>query len=196
MKNKLLFLIILIIYILLPIIILINNYLFEYKFYILTLVGISIYLLFKINKIPNKLIGIKKENILLSIKRNIPIVILSIIIIIILKIFNINKYNPTETIYFYLFYIFISCPIQEFLYRGIFGYFEKNIINNKYIIILLSSFLYSFVHIIYRDILTCILTFIFGIILYLIYRKDYNIFGVSLSHIIIGILTIYLGIIN
>ena len=135
-----------------------HNYLYNMKFYILTIVRILIYVL--------------------------------------LKIFNLDKYNSDETIYFYLFYIFISCPIQEFLYRGIFGYFEKNLIKNKYIILLISSILYSFVHIIYKDYLTCILTFIFGMVLYLLYRKDYNLFGVSISHIILGILTIYLGIVN
>ena len=100
-----------------------------------------------------------------------------------------------ETIYFYLFYIFVSCPLQEFLYRGVFGYFDK-VYNNKYLFLILSSFCYSFVHIIYKDILTCALTFLIGIVWYLLYRKDYNLVGVSISHIILGILTISLGIIN
>ena len=94
-----------------------------------------------------------------------------------------------------MFYIIISCPIQEFLYRGVFGYFEKQY-NNKYIWLILSSFCYAFMHVIYKDMLTCILTFIIGIIWYILYRKDYNLIGVSISHIIIGILTISLGIIN
>ena len=196
MKNKLLFIFTLILYIILPILILFNTTLFKYKFYILTIVGLLVYILFRTNKVSNKELGISKSNIVKSLKRNIPIILIFIITVIIFRLFNLNKYNPTETIYFYLFYIFISCPIQEFLYRGIFGYFEKNLIKNKYIILLISSIMYSFVHIIYKDYLTCILTFIFGIILYLLYRKDYNLFGVSISHIILGIFTIYLGIVN
>ena len=196
MKNKLLFIFTLILYIILPILILFNTTLFKYKFYVLVVISLLIYLLFKINKVSNKELGISKSNIVKSLKRNIPIILILIITVIIFRLFNLNKYNPTETVYFYLFYIFISCPIQEFLYRGIFGYFEKNLIKNKYTILLISSIMYSFVHIIYKDYITCILTFIFGIILYLIYRKDYNLFGVSISHIILGILTIYLGIVN
>lgn len=196
MKNKLLFIYILIIYILLPILIFYNAALFKYKFYILTMAGLLIYILLKVNNINNKDLGIRKKNILKSLKRNIPMILLFIIIIIIFKLFDLNKYTPTETIFFYLFYIFLSCPIQEFLYRGIFGYFENTLIKNKYVMFLLSSFCYSFVHIIYKDILTCILTFLFGIVLYLLYRKDYNLLGVSISHIILGILTIYLGIVN
>lgn len=195
MKNKLLLLIILLMYILFPILILFNNYLYEIKFYILTGIGILIFLLMKILKISNKDLGITKENLIESIKRNFILIILSIVIIVIFKILHIDKYNPTETIYFYIFYVLVSCPIQEFLYRGVFGYFEKSM-NNKYIWLILSSLCYSFVHIIYRDPLTCLLTFIIGIIWYSLYRKDYNLVGVSISHIVLGILTIVLGIIN
>ena len=195
MKNKLLLILILLIYLLVPILILYNSYLFKIKFYILTIIGVIIFILTKVFNIKNKDLGINKNNILKSIKRNLLLIIVSIIIIIIFKLLHIDKYNSNESIYFYIFYILISCPIQEFLYRGVFGYFEK-IYNNKYLWLIISSLLYSFIHIIYKDILTCILTFIIGIIWYILYRKDYNLVGVSISHIIIGILTISLGIIN
>lgn len=76
-----------------------------------------------------------------------------------------------------------------------FGYFEK-IKEYKWLWLIASSICYAFVHIIYKDYLTCVITFIIGLIWYPIYRKDYNLFGVILSHIILGILTISLGIIN
>lgn len=196
MKNKILFLIILFLYIVLPIIILYTPSLFRYKFYILTIIGLLIYFLFIVNKVNNESLGIKKENAIKSLKRNIPIIVVCIIIIIILKIFNLNKYVPNESITFYFFYIFISCPIQEFLYRGVFGYFENTLIKNKVLVLFLSSFCYSFVHIIYKDLLTCFLTFVMGLIWYYLYRKDFNLLGVSGSHTILGILTISLGIIN
>ena len=195
MKNKILLILILLIYLLVPILILYNSYLFKIKFYILTIIGILIFILMKLFKIKNKDLGINKDNIFKSIRSNILLILVSLIIIFILKLLHIDKYNSDESIYFYIFYIFISCPIQEFLYRGVFGYFEKSI-NKKYLWIILSSFCYSFVHIIYKDILTCILAFIIGIIWYSLYRKDYNLIGVSLSHIVLGILTISLGIIN
>ena len=195
MKNKLLLILILLIYLLVPILILYNSYLFKIKFYILTIIGVIIFILMKVFNIKNKDLGINKNNILKSIKRSLLLIIVSIIIIIIFKLLHIDKYNSNESIFFYIFYILISCPIQEFLYRGVFGYFEK-VYNNKYLWLIISSLLYSFIHIIYKDILTCILTFIIGIIWYILYRKDYNLVGVSISHIIIGILTISLGIIN
>ena len=195
MKNKKLIKIILLIYILVPTLIFFNKELFEKKFFILTILGSIIYITLKIFKIPNKELGITNRGVKSSIKRNIPFIIICIIIIIILKSLHMNRYTSSETIPFYIFYIFISCPIQEFLYRGIFGYFEK-IYKKRYLWILISSICYSYLHIIYKDILTCFLTFIIGIIWYLLYKKDYNLVGVSLSHILLGILTIYLGIIN
>lgn len=195
LKNTSLLIFTLIVYIFIPLIILLNEKLFELKFYILTFIGLLIFLLMKILNINYKLLGIN-SNCISSIKRNLPLIIIFALLIVVIKSLGYSRYNPSETIWFYLFYIFISCPIQEFLYRGVFGYFEKALIKNKYLILFLSSFCYSFVHIIYRDLITCILTFIIGICWYLLYRKDYNLCGVCLSHIVLGILTIFLGIIN
>ncbi len=194
MKNTMLFAIIMIIYILTPILIFFNNSFYNIKFYILTSLGIIIYFIFKLFKVNNEDLGINK-NINISLKRNIPLILIFVVLILLFRILGINKYNPNETLLFYIFYIFISCPIQEFLYRGVFGFFEKKN-KHKYLWVVLSSLCYSFVHIIYKDVLTCILTFIIGVIWYLLYRKDYNLSGVCLSHIVLGILTISLGIVN
>lgn len=193
-KDKILFITLILIYILVPLIILFNENLYDKKFYFLTILGLLIFLLFKLFKVNNTDLGINR-NVVPALKRNVPLISIFIILIIALKIIGFKKYQPTEGILFYLFYIFISCPIQEFLYRGVFGYFDK-MSKYNYIWIFLSSLCYSFVHIIYKDPLTCILTFLIGIIWYLLYRKDYNLSGVCLSHIVLGILTISLGIVN
>ena len=195
MKNKVLLSSILAIYILLPILILFNNYLFNIKFYLLTGIGLGIFLLMKVFNISNKELGITKQNLWKSIKRNLILIALCVIIILIFKLLHVDKYNPNETLYFYIFYIFVSCPIQEFLYRGVFGYFDMNSKYN-YLWIILSSLCYSFVHIIYKDVLTCVETFIKGIIWYMFYKKDKNLCGVTLSHMVLGVATIVLGIIN
>lgn len=194
-KDIALLIIILFSYIVIPLCILLFDCLFDIKFIILTVIGLLIFLLFKLFKIPNYYLGITTDNLIISIKRNILLIIILIIIILIAKLFSFNRYNPSESMMFYLFYICISCPIQEFLYRGVFGYFEK-IKSSKWLWVVISSICYAFVHIIYKDYLTCILTFTLGIIWYQLYRKDYNLCGVVLSHIILGLLTISLGIIN
>lgn len=192
MKNKKIFIVINALYILVPLSILIFQQLFKYKFYILVTFGILIYFWLRKNNISNEDLGITKRNIANSLISNLPIIIISVSIIILMKFLNINKFVPSETIYFYLFYIFISCPIQEFLYRGFYGYFD----NGKHSTMLISSSMYAFVHIIYKDILTIVLTFIIGLIWYNLYIKDKNLFGVSISHCIIGVVTIFLGIID
>lgn len=196
MKNKVLFVIGLFIYLFFSSLILLIPSLFKYKFVILTIVGIVYYILFRILHVERKELGISKDNIVRSIKRNIILIVISLLIILVILGMGLNKFVPNENIWFYPFYIFISVPIQEFLYRGVFGYFEKVIIKNRIVTLLLSSLCYSFVHIIYHDILTCVLTFIIGMIWYDLYRKDKNLTGVILSHIILGILTIILGIVD
>lgn len=108
MKNKTFIIIILLTYILVPILIMNNNYLFEIKFYILTIIGILIYILMKLFKISNKELGLTKNNFILSIKRNLPLIILFCTIIIILKLFHVDKYIANETTLFYIFYVFVS----------------------------------------------------------------------------------------
>lgn len=195
-KDKLLFVFIMILFILIPITICFNPILFKYKFFLLTTFGFIIFSVFKIAGVSCKSLGITKRNFLKSIKKNIPIIVFFIILIFVARLTGINKYIPNENYLFYIFYIFISCPIQEFLYRGLFGYFNDKLIKNDLLILFLSSFCYSFVHIIYKDVFTCVTTFIMGMVWYLLYKKDRNLAGVSLSHIVLGILTIILGIVD
>lgn len=192
-NDKILLFIIILIYIALPVLICQSCFLFNIKFYLLTVIGILIFCLLKIFKIPNNYLGLTKNNYIKSLKRNLPVIIICIILIVIVKLLPYNRFTSNKTIVFYIFYILISCPIQEFLYRGVFGYFDK-IKEHKWLWVITSSICYAFVHIIYKGFLTCVI--IIGIIWYLLYRKDYNLFGVVLSHIVLGILTISLGIIN
>ena len=136
MKNKILLFVVLLIYIIVPIIIFNNEFLYNIKFYILTILGTFIYLLFRILKVKNADLGITKNNLFKSIKRNSLLIVIMVLGIIVISLLGIKKYQSNETILFYIFYIFISCPIQEFLYRSVFGYFDKiyYIINNKEVI--------------------------------------------------------------
>ena len=48
----------------------------------------------------------------------------------------------------------------------------------------------------YRDLFTLLVTFIIGIYWQINYDKDKCLFGVVFSHIVLGIITIFLGIID
>lgn len=110
-NDKILLFIIILIYIVLPILICQFCFLFNIKFYILTIIGALIFALLKIFKISNDFLGLTKNNCIKSVKRNLPFIIICIILIVIVKLLPYNRFIPNETILFYIFYIFISCPI-------------------------------------------------------------------------------------
>ena len=124
------------------------------------------------------------------------ITLILIVIGIILSSFKISRFQPSETLSFYLFYIFISSPIQEFLYRGALTSILQQINFRKFSIILISSILYSLAHLGYKDLITCILTFLIGLLWHQKYLKTKNLAGVTISHAILGIITIFIGIID
>lgn len=60
MKNKTLIFIIILIYITIPILICFSNFLFNIKFYLLTIIGVLIFGLMKFFRISNDYLGINK----------------------------------------------------------------------------------------------------------------------------------------
>lgn len=183
-------------YIGLPILILLNILPFYYKFHFLAAGALLIYIFTKKLGISNTEIGITKNNWKKSILTALPITIILALAGITMSLFGFSRTKPDESICFFIFYILISSPTQEFLYRGIipgiidkigFGYFTQ---------LTISSLLYSFVHIIYKDWVTLLITLVIGIIWFIDYKKSNNLLGVSISHAILGIITIIAGIIN
>ena len=96
---------------------------------------------------------------------------------------------------FYLFFVAISSPIQEFLYRGFLFAIFKRAKFTTWVQIILSTLLYSFVHLIYRDIPTLVFTFIIGIIWGWNYAKFGNLYSVIISHSLLGAIAILVGLI-
>lgn len=195
-SNRLILLLIFTFYIVIPFLLLINPLFFKNKFIILTIGGILIYIILRLLGFNNSSLGIKSAKSIQSI-RDISIVTFILIIIgIILFNFRISRFQPSETLSFYLFYIFISSPIQEFLYRGALTSILQQINFRKSSIILISSILYSLVHLGYKDLITCILTFLIGLLWHQKYLKTKNLTGVTISHAILGVITIFIGIID
>ncbi len=92
-------------------------------------------------------------------------------------------------------FVFISSPSQEILYRGYLFNLLSEAGLNRLTSIGLSSILYSFVHLIYLDIPTLVITLIIGIFWGMNYEKYRNIYGVIFSHSILGSMAILAGII-
>lgn len=105
-----------------------------------------------------------------------------------------RKFIPSS-INFYIFYILVSSPCQEFLYRAALRVAVKQISESTYLYIIISAVLYSLLHIVYKDAFTLAITFVIGIVWAAVYWKHPNLFLVSLSHAILGLVTIRLGLI-
>jgi membrane protease YdiL (CAAX protease family) len=96
---------------------------------------------------------------------------------------------------FYLFFVGVSSPIQEFLYRGFLFAIFKRAKFTSWVQIILSTLLYSFVHLIYRDIPTLVFTLIIGMIWGWNYAKFGNLYSVIISHSLLGAIAILVGLI-
>lgn len=188
---------VLLVYIALPLLILFKVLSFEHKFSFLTIGAVLVYILLRFLGFKNADIGISSLKIKESLLAVLPITLVLLIAAIVLFVTGAGqRFEPSETIYFYLFYLFISSPIQEFLYRGALTGIFNQLGLSENVKLFLTSILYSLVHIIYKDVLTLLLTFIIGLIWYKCYRKTNNLIGVSASHAVLGIVTIVTGVID
>lgn len=196
-RNIVLFLFVVLIYVGIPLSILFGLVDFKYKFYALTIGGIIVYAVLRLLGFTNTTLGITLAKTKESIISVLPITILLVVIGIILWGGGFSRMTPNEQWPFFVFYIFLSSPIQEFLYRGALEAVLNELeISSMAIRMVTTSALYSFVHIIYRDWLTLMLTFAIGLIWYFCYRKSKNLIGVSISHAVLGVVTIVAGIID
>lgn len=185
-----------ILYGLLPFLILIDLIPWSQKFVALTAGGVILYLLLRIFGVPNSELGITLNRWRESLIAAVPITLGFLVISVIFLLTQGSRYNPDETWAFYVFYVFVSCPMQEFLFRGalhrILAPFHLHVGWET----IIASILFAYVHIIYKDPLTLTAMFIVGLFWYRIYLKVPNLLGVTLSHIILGVLTISLGLVN
>jgi hypothetical protein len=170
---------------------------FAYRFHTLLISSFIIGLLALLQGYSLKDLGIKNDVFIPSIKWNIVLLILlAIPMLIICMAGAIRQPDIPEWAWFFVFYVLVSSPIQEFAFRGfLFAIMRHAGIMNSAYLILNSALIYCIAHIFYQDILTTVVTFVMGIIWGYLYYKYPNIWGVSLSHAVLGALAILVGII-
>jgi uncharacterized protein len=144
----------------------------------------------------NQNLGINRHNLTDSIIAIFPLSLILAVLTMIAAVANQPRYdNSGLSIGFYLFYVLVSCPFQEFAYRGYLFPALDTLSLQKWVRIIIAAILYSFLHIIYKDIYIIVFTFITGLIWNIHYEKYRNLASVTVSHIILGVLTIRLGLI-
>ena len=183
-------------YVSVPLFILFGVVDFDYKFVALTVGGLLVYICLRMLGFTNGQLGLRGEGWKRSLILLAPVTAIIAVATAIAYLIGGSRYSPAEGLLFFAFYVLISCPVQEFLYRGALAAAGSKFNIPISIQIIGASALYSFVHIIYRDLLTLAFTFLIGLIWYGLYLKARNLLGVSLSHAVLGIATISLGLVN
>jgi membrane protease YdiL (CAAX protease family) len=97
---------------------------------------------------------------------------------------------------FFVFYILILTPAQEFFFRS-FLFAEMGNFRHRWhwSIVALSSLSFCFLHIIYQNPMMMLVTFFMGLIWSIIYYKYPNFWGVTLSHAMLGTAAFAIGLI-
>jgi len=95
----------------------------------------------------------------------------------------------------FLFYIVILGPVQELIFRGILFAEMKRCRNIAPIMmVLISTITFSYLHIIYNHPVLLLITFVSGLVWGLLYLRWPSIWGISLSHSLLGALAMFLGV--
>lgn len=103
--------------------------------------------------------------------------------------------QPPQPIRFYLMYVCFSCAAQAFLYIAvIYAEFKIRGLSDRAFIIC-SAINFAYLHVFYLSWVTLGLTFVAGLGWAVIYSRYRDIMACIISHILLGMLTIVLGMI-
>lgn len=181
-------------YVLPVILILVGIIPFGYRFITLGIVGLLIILSAILKKVSFSEVGFNQHNLIPALKNILPItVICTVLSILYYHFYGARIDNSGIPIYFYVFYMLVSAPLQEFLYRSYIFYILSEAKLSRYFLII-SPVLYALAHVIYNDIPTVILSLIIGIYWAYHYTRFKNLYSIAFSHIVLGIVAIATGI--
>lgn len=144
--------------------------------------------------IPARELGIRRDNLKEAlIWQGAVTLVLVVTLIIVSKTGLMHPKYYEQSPLFYLFYIFLSAPLQEFVFRSLM-FRELNIYFKKdWAKLLVSVIVFSFAHYAYRDMSVLFITLVAGIFWGAVYLKKPNFWAVAASHAIVGAVTVFLG---
>ncbi len=169
---------------------------FSWRFYVLILAAIMVVAIAYLYRFSPVELGFTNNNLEKSLQAiALPTLIFTGLMFIYYLTHGSRLDNSAYQWLFYLFFVAISSPIQEFLYRGFLFAIFKRAKFTTWVQIILSTLLYSFVHLIYRDIPTLVFTLIIGMIWGWNYAKFGNLYSIIISHSLLGAIAILVGLI-
>ncbi len=103
------------------------------------------------------------------------------------KLFNVITQKPLLWGGFSLVYILLSVIPQEFLYRTLFFSRYKQLFSNKWVFFAVNCILFSFAHIWLESIVVIVFTFVGGIFYFLTYNHTRSLLFVCIEHAAYGL---------
>jgi membrane protease YdiL (CAAX protease family) len=142
-------------------------------------------------------LGFRRDNLKASLLLN-AFASLSLVLLMFVsfKVGLIRKPTVPEWRLFFAYYIFVSSPSQEFLFRSnLFALMSRGVIKTPLARIVTSAATFSFMHVIYKDLFTIAAAFAAGLIWGWIYHRHPNFWGVAFSHAVVGAAAILVGLV-
>ncbi|MBW4614103.1 MAG: CPBP family intramembrane metalloprotease [Desmonostoc vinosum HA7617-LM4] len=203
MKSKLVgkerqkvMLIVILAYILPVLLIYLNLIPFQARFYLLVLAAVAIFAIARLYRFSLVELGFTKQRLGTALKAiALPTLASALLMFTYYMMQGPRIDNSAYKWIFYLFFVGVSSPVQEFLYRGFLFSIFSRVKLKIWFKIILSAILYSSVHLIYRDLPTLISTFIIGIFWGYHYVKYRNLYSVIISHSLLGAIAIFFGLV-
>jgi membrane protease YdiL (CAAX protease family) len=168
----------------------------EYRFHVSFLVIVSSLLFALQRRYQFRELGYRLDNFSSSLYWNFIFCLLGMLCLYFAYRYGLKNPVTNENKSIYVFYILFLAPAQELLYRGIlFAEMQRMRNVDNRLILLVSTSSFCFLHLIYNHPPLIIISFVSGLIWGLIFMKCPNIWGVSLSHALLGATAIFLGVI-
>ncbi|NTU97093.1 MAG: CPBP family intramembrane metalloprotease [Chlorobiaceae bacterium] len=141
-------------------------------------------------------LGVKSGNILRALRIQIPLVLVFLLLLSIAPELGFVSRSVMPPPLFFLFYVLVSAPCQEFIYRGyIYALLKRSGVRDSRAAALFLIIPFAFAHIIFHDFMVFLFALIAGIFLAAAYIREMNLYVVSLSHGILGCFALISGVI-
>ncbi len=102
------------------------------------------------------------------------------------KLFIVVKTNPVLWLIISIFYSTVSVYPQEFLYRSFFFSRYGLLLKNPYLLIAVNALVFSFAHIVFKNLFVLIITLIGGVIFAITFFRTRSLLLTSIEHALYG----------
>jgi CAAX protease family protein len=180
-----------------PLLIVVGVIPFAYRFVVLVAVAGALALLAWLRGTPAADLGLRSDNLKPALAVNAALaLLLGSALLAAFALGLIRQPRAIDWWWLAPFYVAVSCPAQEFLCRGfLFAEMQRRGITGAGAQIAVSAVSYAFLHIVYGDWLAFLAPLAIGVVWGALYRRYPNLWGVILSHAVLGLVSIRVGLI-